>query len=137
MNSTLKSIKGFFDEAVRLKSYTITFEPEHEWASGGDIHHGVHVLADGIRVGYERSWFPWNIFKEPMHWCISSHVFYDEAEGKAAAEVFGGRLVGDPYDDAAWGLEFVGEDRYERLAAYYHFFESKQTTTAVKEAAQL
>lgn len=130
MISSLSTIKESFDLALLNKPWSITFQPEHEWMCGGDVHHGVIVLADGERVGYERSWFPWNIFKEPSHWCLSDFLFFDEVEGRQAAEAFGGELIGDPYDDAAWYLEFRGEDRYERLAAYSKLFASQQPQVA-------
>lgn len=126
MNAVLRSIKGTFETALVLLPWEITFEADQEWFSAGDQHHGVFVLCDGERIGYQRSWFPWNIFTEPRHWCISWHVFHDEQEGLAAAEVFGGSLVGDPYDDQAWYLEFSGEDQLDRLAAYTKIFTSTQ-----------
>ena len=46
----------------------ITFEPRNEWMTGGNINQRCAIMFEGISIGVECSYFPHNIFKDPVHW---------------------------------------------------------------------
>lgn len=101
-----------------ISKMKITFEPDIEFFQAGNRIQICHVLADGKRVGFQRSYFPWNIFKEPRHHCANGRFYLNKDEAQIDAEKFGGEVCEDPYDDKSFYLEFRGEDQVDNMVKH-------------------
>jgi hypothetical protein len=97
----------------------ITFEPDAEWMSAGNRIQVCNIRLNGENIGFERSYFPWNVFKEPTHAVSHNRVFFDKGEAERAAERFSAKVEQDPYDETAFVLWFYGGSRYDNLVAFH------------------
>jgi hypothetical protein len=95
----------------------ITFKPSHEWKSGGTIWQQCDILSKGKTVAYERSCFPWNVFKEPSHY-VNTLELFSKAEAESLASKYGAEAFEEPYSEGDFFLCFEGESRYCNLEAF-------------------
>ena len=95
----------------------ITFNPSHEWTSGGTRWQQCDISHNGKAVAYERSCFPWNVFKEPRHYVTTLETF-SKAEAESLASKYGAEACEEPYSENYFFLCFEGENRYCKLESF-------------------
>jgi hypothetical protein len=95
----------------------ITFNPSYEWNNGGTRWQQCDILNCGKLAGYERSCFPWNIFKEPKHY-VNTVEMFDKAEAENLASKYKAEVFEEPYGEDSFYLCFEGNDRYSRFESF-------------------
>jgi hypothetical protein len=66
--------------------------------SGGTIWQQCDILSKGETVAYERSCFPWNVFKEPSHY-VNTLELFSKAEAESLASKYGAEAFEEPYSE--------------------------------------
>lgn len=100
-----------------MKIERMKFEPSYEWNNGGTRFQQCNIFYGGNEVGFERSCFPWNIFKEPWHRVYPNELF-EEKEAKQLAKSFGATIEPEPYSENLFCLCFEGEGHYSNFESF-------------------
>ena len=100
-----------------MKTEKMTFEPSYEWNNGGTRFQQCDIFYNGENIGFERSCFPWDVFRDPSH-RVYPHQLFDEQEAKQLANAFGATVEPEPYSDNLFCLCFEGENHYHNFEAF-------------------
>ena len=100
-----------------MKNERMTFKPAYEWNNGGTRFQQANIFYDKKNIGFERSCFPWNIFKDPWHRVYPNQLF-EKKEAVQLAKAFGAIVEPEPYSENLFCLCFEGENHYDKFEAF-------------------
>ena len=100
-----------------MKTEKITFKHLYEWNDDGTWFQQSDIFYDEKNVGWERSYFPLNVFADSWHKVYPLQLF-EKTEAAQLAKAFGAIAEPEPNHPNLFRVWFEGENRYDKFEAF-------------------